>query len=151
MAPVLAEHNGAEGHHVILDDPDGTHQLWYLNTDTGQKLAVLLPLDADFRLRAMAAMRLHRRLMGLPAGSPPRGWCLTSPQRRRLILMLNALDAHLAGASYRDIAIALIEPSVADLPRSDWKDSAARALAIRLVTEGVANMNGGYRKLLRGN
>jgi hypothetical protein len=143
-------HDGPDGRHILLDDVAGPHQLWCFETDAQQRLGVLIPLDADFRLRLAAVQRLHRRMIGLSAGPLPRGWRLTAMQRRRFVLMLRALDGHLEGASYREIARVLLDAEAARWPASAWKSSAARSQVIRLVTEGTAIMNGGYRKLLRG-
>ena len=143
-------HDGPDGRHILLDDVTGPHQLWCFETDPRQRLGVLIPLDADFRLRLPAVQRLHRRMIGLSAGPLPRGWRLTAMQRRRFVLMLRALDGHLEGASYREIARVLLDAEAARWPASAWKSSAARSQVIRLVTEGTAIMNGGYRKLLRG-
>lgn len=143
-------HDGPDGRHILIDDTTGPHQLWCLGTDAQQRLGVLIPLDADFRIRLDAVRRLHRRLIGLSAGPLPRGWRLTAIQRRRFVLMLRALDGHLEGASYREIARVLLDAEAAHWPASAWKSSAARSQVIRLVTEGTAIMNGGYRKLLQG-
>lgn len=143
-------HDCLDGRHILLDDPAGPHQLWCFETDAQQRLGVLIPLDADFRLRLEAVRRLHRRLIGLSAGPLPRGWRLTAMQRRRFVLMLRALDGHLEGASYREIARVLLDAGAARWPASAWKSSAARSQVIRLVTEGKAIMNGGYLRLLRG-
>ncbi len=62
--------------------------------------------------------------------------------------MIRALDGHLAGASYREIALALYGTQA--VARFPWKTSSIRGQTIRLVTDAVAMMNGGYRKLLRG-
>ena len=62
-------------------------------------------------------------------------------------MMLRALDGHLAGASYREIAEHLFERE--RIEREPWKISSLRAVTIRLVAGGVALMRGGYRKLLR--
>jgi hypothetical protein len=143
-------HDSPDGRHILIEDLAGPLQLWCLETDAQQRLGVLIPLDSDFRLRLAAVQRLHRRLIGLSAGPLPRGWRLTTMQRRRFVLMLRALDGHLEGASYREIARVLLDAEAARWPASAWKSSAARSQVIRLVTEGTALMNGGYRKLLRG-
>jgi len=113
-------------------------------------MAVLIPLDRDFETRIASLLRFQRRLFGKASGPPPRGWRLTAYRRARLQHMLIALDMHLAGDSYRDIATKLGESEAAALPASEWKDSRARSRIIRLVAGATAMMNGGYRKLLRG-
>jgi hypothetical protein len=63
--------------------------------------------------------------------------------------MLRALDGHLARASYREIADALFGPEAA--ARYVWKTSSIRGQTIRLVTDAVRTMKGGYCQLLRGD
>jgi len=140
----------ADGRHFVVDEPAGPHQLWSPEPTHDPHLGVLIPLDADFRVRVDAAMRFQRRLVGMSAGPLPRGWRLTAMQRRRLVAMLRALDGRLAGASYRNIALALLDAEAAHWPAREWKSSAARSHVIRLVADAFALMNGGYRKLLRG-
>lgn len=62
--------------------------------------------------------------------------------------MVRALDGHLSRASYREIAEALYGSD--QVARYPWKTSSIRGQTIRLVKDAVATMNGGYRKLLRG-
>ena len=50
-------HDGPDGRHILVDDPAGPHQLWCFETDAQQHLGVLIPLDADFRLRLAADVR----------------------------------------------------------------------------------------------
>lgn len=94
-------------------------------------------------------LRFHRRLLGRAAGPLPRGWPLTAYRLARLDLMLRALDLRDGGATYREIAVALGRDEAVRLSASDWKMSAARSFVIRLVRDGIAMMNGDYRKLLR--
>lgn len=63
--------------------------------------------------------------------------------------MLRALDLRDDGATYREIATALGRDDAARLSASDWKMSASRSFVVRLVRDGIALMNGDYRKLLR--
>jgi hypothetical protein len=147
---LIADHSGDEGRHVVIADPSGEHRLWLRDTRPGAPMAVLVPLDRDFHTRMASLMRFHRRLFSRPPGPPPRGWTLTPYRRRRLDLMLRALDLHLAGSSYRDIALALGEADAAEMSAVAWKGSRERAYVIRLVASATRMMNGGYRKLLRG-
>lgn len=147
---LLAERLVADGRHVVIADAEGEHRLWLRDTTPGRRLAVLIPLDRDFRTRIVSLARFHRRLFGSPPGPPPRGWELTPYRRRRLDLMLRALDLHLSGATYREIAIALGEAEAAGMSAAEWTGSRERAYFIRLVASANRMMNGGYRKLLRG-
>ena len=64
------------------------------------------------------------------------------------VFALRALDAHLAGATYREIAEALF--GEARVPTgSSWKTHDLRDRTIRLVRTGVRLMRGGYLDLLR--
>jgi hypothetical protein len=108
--------------------------------------AVVIPLDASFVARAEAAARLWRIATGRPThGAPDR---LTQHQRRRLALALRALDGHLAGATYREIAQALF--GAARIPAgSAWKTHDVRDRTIRLVRTGLEFMRSSYLDLLR--
>lgn len=136
---------------MIVADRDGDHRISVLDPAPNRRLAILVPLDGSFRARIEGAHRFFRRLTGHSSGPRPRALRIAPQRRSRLILMLRALDGHLAGANYRTIAVALLDRSVATLPAREWKTSAWRARAIRLVRDAVATMNGGYRKLLAGN
>jgi hypothetical protein len=61
--------------------------------------------------------------------------------------MLQAVDGHTDGATYREIARAIFGSArVADTP---WKTSALRDATIDLVKDGLSLVAGGYRALLR--
>ena len=107
-------------------------------------LAVLLPLDCLFDIRANAALRLWRTLSGRSPGPNP---AHLSPDRRtRLILALRVLDGRRARASYHQIAEAVF--SVRDLKGSVWKSHDIRDRTVRLARYGQKLMSGGYRLLL---
>jgi hypothetical protein len=107
-------------------------------------LAALVPIDETCSDRIAALMRLSQLLWDRPLIADTR---LTAQRRRRLRGMLQAVDGHLAGATYRDIANAIYGPSrVASDP---WKTSALRDSTIALVKDGRALIDGGYRTLLR--
>ncbi|MEP9357096.1 DUF2285 domain-containing protein [Xanthobacter sp. KR7-65] len=133
---------------VVLADDDGDHHLIVGAINPAQPLAVLLPLDDSFHIRAEAAMRFQRRLFGRAAGPLPRALTLTPRYRLRLVRMVRALDGQSSGATYREIAGALF-----DMPSqsaTEWKTSPIRAQTIRLVKDAQTMMRGGYLRLLAG-
>lgn len=134
--------------HVLMKDAAGVQQLWLRSLRLGQPMAVLIPLDEHVLLRIGGLLRLQRRLAGEPLAPLPKGWALTARLRRRLVLMVRALDGHMAQATYREIAAALYGAGA--VARYSWKTSSIRGQTIRLVKDAVVAMKGGYRKLLRG-
>lgn len=149
LGALLADQAGIDGRHVIVADAAGEHRLWLRDPQPGRPLAAVIPLDKDFITRIASLLRFHRRLLGRAAGPLPRGWPLTAYRLSRLDLMLRALDLRDEGATYRQIATALGRDDAARLSASDWKMSASRSFVVRLVRDGIAMMNGDYRKLLR--
>ncbi|WP_291298485.1 DUF2285 domain-containing protein [Elioraea sp.] len=136
---------GGEGA-IVLADPVGDHYLVVGAIGPAQPLAVLLPLDDSFHIRAEAALRFQRRLFGRAAGSLPRALALTPRHRVRLVRMVRALDGRYLGASYREIAGVLF-----DMPSqsaTEWKTSPIRAQTIRLVKDAQKMTRGGYLRLL---
>jgi hypothetical protein len=150
LGGLIVDRSEGNGRHLVLDDDEGHHYLWLPDPETAQRPAAMLPLDEAFELRLEVASRFYRRLDGRPAGPLPQALQITPFQRMRLILLLHALDFHLVGASPREIAAALVDPEAAALPAREWKSSALRRKANRLITDARALMNGGYRRLLRG-
>ena len=133
---------------IVLADPDGDHHLVADAIDPAQPLAVLLPLDDNFHIRAEAALRFQRHLFGRAAGPLPRALALTPRHRLRLVRMVRALDGRSAGATYREIAGVLF-----DTPwhsATEWKTSSIRAQTIRLVRDAGTMVRGGYLRLLVG-
>jgi hypothetical protein len=149
LGALLADVAGIEGRHVIVADAAGEHRLWLRDPEPGRPLAAVIPLDKDFITRMASLLRFHRRLFGRAAGPLPRGWPLTAYKLARLDLMLRALDLRDNGATYRQIAVELGRDDATRLSASDWKMSASRSFVVRLVRDGIAMMNGDYRKLLR--
>ena len=107
-------------------------------------VAVVLPLDALFDERVETARRVWRVLAGQHQVPRP---AFTAQRRRRLKLLLRALDASLLGIGYREIALALFGDRVPG--DASWRTHPLRANTIRLVREGRALMRGGYLRLLR--
>jgi hypothetical protein len=106
--------------------------------------AVLLPFDRLFEIRAQAAMRLWRALHDSEPGRNPA--ILSRDRRRRLMLALRALDAQLAGFTYREISAALSEVRIRGRA---WKTHDRRGYIVRLAELGLEMMLGEYRKLLQ--
>ena len=147
LGDVIAERVGADGRHVIIRTEDGDLRLWLADPSI-QPLAAVLPLDDDLPVRAAAALRLWARMAGQAGGRDGEPPTLTRQRRDRLMLMIRALDGHLANASYRQIAEVLFGAD--RIEREVWKTSSLRDRTIRLVKDGVVLMRAGYRKLLRG-
>jgi hypothetical protein len=145
LATAQADYILADGRHVILANG---HQLWLPPVGPGEPLAALIPFDDDVPLRIAGLFRFWQHVAGQSLSSPPRSMRLTPQRRDRLILMLRALDAHLAGATYREIAAALFGDEAVAEP--GWKTAPVRARTIRLVQDAIAMMEGGYFDLLRG-
>lgn len=133
---------------IILADPAGDHHLVVGAINPAEPVAVLLPLDDSFHIRAEAAMRLQRRLFGRAAGPLPRALTLTPRHRLRLVRMVRALDGRFSGASYREIAGVLFDTPWQSA--TEWKTSSIRAQTIRLVKDAHTMMRGGYLRLLAG-
>jgi hypothetical protein len=137
-----------DGEHWLINDAHGPLPALLIggaNPDTAA--AVVIPLDADFAIRADAALHLWRLVSGRPHGRPPDP--LTRQRRHRLVLTLRALDARLAGESYRVIAAGLFAD--ARIPVGPgWKTHDLRDRTIRLVRAGMELMQGRYLNLLRG-
>ena len=142
---------------ALLLTPDGRQHAWFMEAGHALQLSVTgASLLQPVRLLTDAVLppqHIRARLLALE--------CLTSingrgrfPNHRRgeshgqrLRVVLQALDGWLAGAPYREIAIALfgearVEADWGD-PRDHLRDQVRRA-----VRRGRQLMQGGYRKLL---
>lgn len=141
VARLRAAAAAAEGQ--FLRFPNGLQAVLPQNADGATTVAAVLPLDRWFGLRAAAAESLRKGLDGRWRAVPlPPRW-----RRARLRLMMRALDARAAGASWREIALRLLGARFAD--SSAWKDSPERGVALRLAAAGLALARGGYVVLLR--
>lgn len=146
LGPDVAEQIDEHRRHLIVRGRDEEFRLCVYTLEPDQSLSVVIPFDGDFPVRVATAERLWARMHGHAPGQAP--CSLTRQRRDRLILMLRALDGHLAAASYREIAEVLF--GAGQLEREPWKTSSLRDRTIRLVKGGLALMRDGYRKLLRG-
>ena len=104
----------------------------------------LLPIDDDCLSRIETLTRFWRALHGRTVPPDTR---LTSQQRRRIRLMVQAFDGRDNNASYREIANAIYgSPRVA---ADAWKTSALRDSTIALVKDSKAMVEGEYLQLLK--
>ncbi|MCV0370581.1 MAG: DUF2285 domain-containing protein [Filomicrobium sp.] len=133
---------------IVLPHPGGDIHLVVGAIEPTQPLAVLLPLDDSFHIRAEAALQFQRHLLGRATGPPPRALALTPRYRLRLVRMVRALDGRSSGATYREIAAVLFETH--QQSAAEWKTSSIRAQTIRLVKDAETMMRGGYLRLLAG-
>jgi hypothetical protein len=135
-----------DGWHGVVALAGVTHRLYLPSIPAkGAPLSIELPLDANLDIRLEAAHRFWRAIDGRRPGPSP--LALPPQRRRRFVLMMRALDAWLAGHSYREIAEGMFGRE--RVSRRSWKDSDLRSHVIRLVKSGIALMRGGYRALLR--
>lgn len=144
--PDLDLHAGRDGTWHGFWRADGMgHQFWSSNPlpHGPTALYVILPLDWLLELRVAAVLRFWRALQRRPPGD----WRHDFPPqtRDRHILTLRALDGRLDGASYRQIAEALLGFHGR---KADWETDPRKNHVRRLVADGKHYMNGGYRDLL---
>lgn len=133
-----------EGRYAVDIESVVSQFLFLPGTAPEEPLAALIPLDDDILGRLEALIRYWRAARSRPVPPDTR---MTSQQRRRLRLMLQAADGRTNGASYREIAIAIYgRDRIAAEP---WKTSSIRDTVIGLVRSGSAMIGGGYLQLLR--
>jgi hypothetical protein len=138
--------HGPDGWHGVVVLAGETHRLYLPAMPAkGAPLSIELPLDANSDIRLQAARRFWCAIDGRRLGASP--LALSPQRRRRIVLMMRALDAWLAGHSYREIAEGLFGKE--RVGSRSWKDGDLRSQIIRLVKSGIALMRGGYRALLR--
>ena len=138
--------HGPDGWHAIVPLAGAIHRLYLPEMPAiGSPVRAELPFDANFDLRLLAANRFWSAINGRRLGRSP--LALPHHRRSRFVLMMRALDAWLAGHSYREIAEGLYGKE--RVASRSWKDGDLRSHIIRLVKSGIALMRGGYRALLR--
>ncbi len=123
---VRAHRTTSDGDYLILGARRDEHRLWLPGAPKqGVALSALIPVDQSTAARAAATLRFLRRIGGLSTQAAP-------IDDRRSVMMLRALDGHLAKAAYRDIAEQFFGHE--RVKREHWKTSSIRATTIRLVT-----------------
>lgn len=151
LGEVIGDHSDADGREVVINDGSGELHVRLPSDDGAQRPAVLLPMDAAFDIRLDVASRFVRRLRGKPVKLLPVALRLTSLQKTRLIQLLHAFDVCGAGGGPRDVAELVLDSKQAALPSVEWKDSAARRKAMRLIRDSIALVERNYLKLLGGH
>lgn len=136
-----------DGTHAVLFSGGRTIRLWLRGPQREPRTAFHLPDDPLFagRLRATAQARLW---LGGTGGSSTPPSDLSPFQAARFDLMLRLLDAHVAGATLRELAY-LAYPAMPALSAALWKASSERRGTHRLLTQALRLRDGGYRDLLR--
>lgn len=144
LATFEATRDGPEGRYVIYSAETPIQLVFYPSGKTHAPLVALIPIDSETLTWVDVLTRFWRVVYGRRPLADKR---LTRQQRRRLRLMLQAVDGRMNGASYRQIAIVIYG---AERVASDpWKTSPLRDSVIGLVEGGFALVGGGYLELLR--
>jgi hypothetical protein len=143
--PLIFLRAAGDGEYRVVGSPrDRTSVVLIGGATAATPAAAVIPLDQNFPARTDAALRLWRGLAERPVSAADG---LTPSRRKRLVLVLRALDARLAGEAYRTIAQGLFGerrvPSGAA-----WKTHDLRDRTIRLLRTGLHLMRGGYLELL---
>ena len=147
--PLALEKQRTDGRHLLWQGLNDDQRIWILpGTNPSAPIAAVIPFDTHVAQRVEALLQIWHRLTD--AEVRPTALPLTVQQRRRLILMLRALDGRQQRATYRDLAATLLDPDVRIQSRRDWLTSSYRSQIIRLVKDAVGRMQGGYRDLLSG-
>jgi len=135
----------ANGEHWLLGQEGDALPVALINgADASQPAAAVIPLDDSLPMRIEAVRCLLAAMAGGAPGRAPDA--LTAQQRRRLGLILRALDGQLAGCSYREIAEVLYGCASNG---AGWKSHDLRGRTIRLCRRGIDFMSGEYLNLLR--
>jgi len=147
LADLTTDHarSSADGRSIVYGEGPASIRLFLApDASPDQPAVAVVPLGPDAQDRIEAVMRLWRAMNNRRVPADAR---MTTQQRRRLRRMLQAVDGHDEGASYREIAEAIFGPArIAEAP---WKTSALRDVTIDLVKDGLSLIDGGYRALLR--
>lgn len=138
----------------VIDQTDAGHfridiagerlEILRIDPDSGGILVAIIILDDSTPDRLHALGRFSAMLNRGPIPPDKR---LTLQRRRRTRQMLRVFDARTAGATYREIAIAIYGD--ARISSEPWKTSSLRDAVIGLVEGSFAMTGGGYLQLLR--
>ncbi|WP_246206787.1 DUF2285 domain-containing protein [Methylocystis heyeri] len=151
LGSVGDDRTDTEGREVAICDASGAFYVSLRHAEAEDRPAILLPLDDMIEPRLDVAASLVRRLCGKRVDLLPIRLRLTPLQKARLIQHLHAFDILRDGGGRREVAHEVLHSEQARLPSVEWKDSAARRKATRLIQDATALVERGYLKLLRGD
>jgi hypothetical protein len=150
LGEILAERTHSNGRELIVRDISGDVHIWLVDDAAVDRPTVIVPRDSAHRLRLDLASRFIRRLLGQRVGLLPPKLRLTESQRHHYIQLLQTADLYEEGGESRDVAAQVLGSTQADLPAIEFKDSAARKQAARLIQRSIMMVNRGYLRILRG-
>jgi hypothetical protein len=141
---VFAETSGST--HIVLRKGAMRLQL-HVNEPVNLAQTLYLSLDVEHAGRAERVAHASRVLDALSSSGLPNVLLPSTQSIAHLRHYVIALDGHLAGRSYRDIAEVLYG---ADRIGRYWTDDTRgyKSKVRRAVERGIAMMNGGYRALI---
>jgi hypothetical protein len=151
IGPVFDDRTDAEGREIVIRDSSGELCVSLRHAEAESRPAILLPLDDMIEPRLDVAVSLVRRLRGKHVDLLSARLRLTPLQKARLIQLLHTFDILRDGGGRRDVANEVLNSEQASLPSVEWKDSAARRKATRLIQDATVLVERGYLKLLRGD
>jgi hypothetical protein len=151
IGPVFDDRTDAEGREIVIRDSSGELYASLRHAEAESRPAILLPLDDMIEPRLDVAVSLVRRFCGKRVDLLSAPLRLTPLQKARLIQLLHTFDIVRDGGGRRDIAKEILNSEQARLPSVEWKDSAARRKATRLIQDATVLVERGYLKLLRGD
>ncbi len=151
IGPVYDDRTDAEGREIVIRDSSGELHVSLRHAEAESHPAILLPLDDMIEPRLDVAVSLVRRFCGKRVDLLPARLRLTPLQKARLIQLLHTFDILRDGGGRRDVANEVLNSKQASLPSVEWKDSAARRKATRLIQDATVLVERGYLKLLRGD
>ena len=143
--PISAARKSARTLQVVSVVGDLTFNVIYASgSKPGDPCAALIPIDRQCLSRIETLIRLWRALQGR---SVPPDTRMTLQQRRRIKLIIQAIDGHADNATYRQIAEVIYGAS--RVASDAWKTSSLRDSTIALVRDGKVMVASEYRQLLR--
>jgi len=150
LGVVAADQIKGTDRHLVLESTRGHQRIWLHDYDNRLPLAITIPVDENYFLRAAASERFYRYLIHAPQRQIPSGILPTRYQRQRFIQLLFLLDAEKEGKRRREMAYQILYPNH-DVPGSTtWKASNERRRFYRMLEDAHFLSDNGYRQMLQG-